>query len=82
MAKTKEELKKIKEECEALNNKLKELTEDELKEVTGGAIGEWNNIEHSGIDIKNKGNYSIFYGESITNNENGIPLPSDEKLKS
>ena len=33
MAKTQEELKV---EYETLNNKLKELTEDESKEVTGG----------------------------------------------
>ena len=36
MAKTKEELNTIKEEVETLNNKLKELTEDELKLVVGG----------------------------------------------
>ena len=37
--KTQEELRELKEEYEALNNKLKELTEEELKLVTGG-IGE------------------------------------------
>ena len=36
MAKTKEELNQLKTEYETLNNKLKELTEDELREVTGG----------------------------------------------
>lgn len=35
--KTKEELNAIKEEVEAINKKLKELTEDELKEVIGGS---------------------------------------------
>ena len=39
MAKTQEELKELKEEYEKLSNKLKELTEDELKLVTGG-VGE------------------------------------------
>ena len=34
--KTKEELNALKEEVETLNNKLKELTDDELKQVTGG----------------------------------------------
>ena len=34
--KTKEELNAIKNEVEALNKKLSELNEDELKEVTGG----------------------------------------------
>lgn len=37
MAKTQEELKQLKTEYESLTNKLKELTEDELKEVSGGA---------------------------------------------
>ena len=34
----KEELEVLKKEYEVLNNKLKELSEDELKEVTGGKI--------------------------------------------
>ena len=34
--KTKEELKQLKEEVEKLGEKLKGLSEDELKEVTGG----------------------------------------------
>ena len=34
--KTKEELEQLKQEYETLTNKLKELTEDELKEVAGG----------------------------------------------
>ena len=34
--KTPEELKVLKEEVEALNKKLKELTEEELEQVAGG----------------------------------------------
>ena len=34
--KTKEELNTFKEEVETLNKKLAELTEEELKQVTGG----------------------------------------------
>ena len=34
--KTKEELNQLKIEYESLTNKLKELTEDELEQVTGG----------------------------------------------
>ena len=34
--KTKEELTALKEEAETLSRKLAELTEDELKQVTGG----------------------------------------------
>ncbi|MBQ0035700.1 MAG: bacteriocin [Firmicutes bacterium] len=41
MAKTKEELSQIKKEFETLTTKLKELSEDELKMITGG--------EHGGI---------------------------------
>ena len=36
--KTKEELNALKEELETMNKKLAELTEDELKQVTGGAF--------------------------------------------
>ena len=39
MAKTKEELNELKQEYEALNDKLKELNPEELKEVTGA--GGW-----------------------------------------
>ena len=35
--KTKEELNVIKEEVETLNNKLAELTEEELEQVVGGS---------------------------------------------
>lgn len=41
--KTKEELNLIKEEIANLTNKLKELSEDELKEITGG---EYIDIDH------------------------------------
>ena len=37
MAKTQEELNVIKEEVEALNKKLIELTDEELEQVVGGA---------------------------------------------
>ena len=38
MAKTQEELNAIKEEVESMNKKLAELTDEELKQVTGGNI--------------------------------------------
>ena len=38
MSKTKEELKILKNEIESLNKKLSELSDDELKEVTGGIM--------------------------------------------
>ena len=37
--KTKEELNAIKEEVETVNEKLQELTEEELERVTGGQRG-------------------------------------------
>ena len=41
MAKTKEELNKIKKEVEAVNEKLGELTPEELEQVNGGARADW-----------------------------------------
>ena len=38
MAKTQEELNALKDEVETLNEKLKELTEEELNQVTGGGV--------------------------------------------
>ena len=45
--KSKEELNKLKEEVEAVNEKLAELTEEEIAQVTGGAIPtfDWNQRE-------------------------------------
>ena len=37
--KTKEELNKIKEEVESINEKLQELTPEELEQVNGGVKG-------------------------------------------
>ena len=46
--KTKEELEFLREEIDALSTKLAELTEDELKEVTGGELpqqfSDWKKI--------------------------------------
>lgn len=38
MAKTKEQLQELKQQYDELNDKLKELSEEELQEVTGGVI--------------------------------------------
>ena len=51
--KTAEELNALKEEVEVLNKKLAELTEEELKHVTGGVLsyrGE-TNIEASTVSV-------------------------------
>ena len=42
--KSKEELDALKEEVEALNKKLAELSEEELSEVSGGNTNEVNSI--------------------------------------
>ena len=51
--KTKEELNEIKEEVETLNEKLHELTEEELAQVTGGAAAPSLVVDAS---VDNKGN--------------------------
>ena len=38
MSKTNEELSKLKEEVEAINEKLQELTEEEIAQVSGGGF--------------------------------------------
>ena len=40
--KTKEELDELKIEYKSLNEKLKELSDDELKQVTGGITSPWS----------------------------------------
>lgn len=47
MAKTQEELNELKAKCETLSAKLQELSEDELKEVTGGSTSGSDVIFHS-----------------------------------
>ena len=54
MSKSKEELNKLKEEVEAVNEKLSELTEEEIVQVTGGmreVIG--IHIGQGGIQVGN-----------------------------
>ena len=46
MAKTQEELNELKNEYELVTNKLKELTEDELKQVAGGMHVNFNDTCH------------------------------------
>lgn len=46
--KTKEELGKLKEEYTELNKKLSELTEEELKQVTGGLQYDWRDYGQGG----------------------------------
>ena len=50
--KTQEELNTLKTEYETLNNKLKELTEEELSEVTGGNATKWAYIIGKALVLK------------------------------
>ena len=52
--KTKEELDEIKEEVETMNEKLHELTDEELAQVSGGVIS-----PESLINIRNEGNNEL-----------------------
>lgn len=62
MARTQEELNQIKEEFNALNNKLKGLTEDELSQVVGG--------EHGGILVGSETMvHAPTFGESVAEGE-------------
>ena len=68
--KSKEELNKIKEEYDNLNNKLKELSEEELIEVVGGTPGE--------IDIRVRG-IGIAFGASSLYLVDGVESPNNIK---
>ena len=46
MSKTKEELNKIKEEVDAVNEKLSELTPEEIAQVSGGGVRPVRTSQH------------------------------------
>lgn len=55
MAKTQEELNQLKVECETLNNKLKELTDEELNIVTGGTGIKTHRCPYCNTSLQNHG---------------------------
>lgn len=71
--KTKEELNAIKEEFENLNRKLAELTEDELKKVTGG--NSWNEYwgEDSSYHPKNPSHFDDDFRPSEGGGNHWLP---------
>ena len=56
--KTKEELNALKEEVEALNVKLHELTDEELAQVTGGA---WYNESGNNDDEQKSNSFKLYW---------------------
>ena len=62
MAKTKEELDTLKIEYETLNNKLNELTDDELKMVVGGKSVP--NNQEAGPKYSNGSNVRFYLGNN------------------
>lgn len=69
MAKTKEELNVLKKEYESLATKLKELNEDELKQVCGGV-----NIWDIAVKLKEKFNTLTNINEHGDNGKPTLPL--------
>ena len=55
--KTKEELDELKIEYKSLNEKLKELSDDELKQVTGGITSPWSETFETAELLENGGQH-------------------------
>ena len=70
--KSKEELNALKEEVEVLNKKLQELTEEELEQVTGGAVPEGIPIQ----TIVNVGEKDVKFSISPSHSEPEVPYHS------
>ena len=70
--KTQEELNAIKEEMKAMDKKLAELTEDELEQVTGGAVPEGIPIQ----TIVNVGEKDVKFSISPSHSEPEVPYHS------
>ena len=51
MSKSKEELNALKEEVETVNEKLQELTEEELEQVTGGLAHLREHVNVTAVDM-------------------------------
>ena len=70
MAKTQEELNIIKEEVKALNEKLAELTDEELAQVTGGLLPK-DHYENVILKNENQQNASVqTYPKDIGSDKN------------
>ena len=76
--KTKEELNALKEEVEALNKKLRELTEEELAQVEGGAGLENSALravaQHFGKSIGRKADKDSVFVSDDPNTEKEIHI--------
>ena len=72
--KTKEEMNALKGEVETLNRKLEELTEDELKQVTGGSGGQSGTVYSLTTDGNGMWLENGTPVNSITVGHGGIPV--------
>ena len=75
--KTKEELAELKRKYEALNEKMKELTEEELKEVAGGSGGQPSITIRPYLLTGHVGMYNAVPGQSyyIVIDDSGFMIP-------
>ena len=76
MAKTQEELNELKNEYETLNNKLQELTEDELMQVAGGDANTIKTTYYLATDGNGSWKeYNMFVMTPIIVSGNAVPNP-------
>ena len=77
MAKTKEELSTLKQEYETLTNKLKELNDDELMQITGGIatsspimiqVGQFLQLAPAMVKFNDLANKNVAVAEAMKNN--------------
>ena len=76
MAKTKEELSTLKQEYETLTNKLKELNDDELMQITGGIatsspimiqVGQFLQLAPTMVKFNDLANKNVAVAEAMGN---------------
>lgn len=59
MAKTKEELEQLKKEYEELNNKLRDLSEEEINLITGGSQQQDEQTQADPVEMRTGGDIYI-----------------------
>lgn len=77
MAKTKEELKELREKFEILNNKLKELTKEELEKITGGISTnryKYSYRRNDYVFLNGEGKERFMIDEDVDTNDDGYVI--------